>query len=79
MQTRDPKEAKRLAARTWEYLYATKDMRMHIVPSDAEGVGMSADVSYAPRGDRSRTRVVVLLRGVIVHWASQMQSTTSIN
>ena len=42
-------------------------------------IEISADASYAPRGDRSRTGVVIKVLGVIVHWCSNKQSITSVS
>eukprot|EP00975_Prorocentrum_lima_P059936 12566764-Prorocentrum_lima.AAC.1 len=42
-------------------------------------IDVSADASFAPGGERSRTGVVVKLFGVIVHWASVKQSLTTLS
>eukprot|EP00975_Prorocentrum_lima_P024183 5088979-Prorocentrum_lima.AAC.1 len=41
-------------------------------------IEVSADASFAPGGERSRTGVVVKVYGVIVHWASVKQSLTTL-
>ena len=48
---------------------------MCLIPeSDESRVRISADASFAPGGDRSRTGVVIRVAGAIVHWASNRQS-----
>ena len=42
--------------------------------SDKYRVRISADASFAPGGDRSRTGVVIRVAGAIVHWSSSRQS-----
>ena len=33
-------------------------------------VQIAADASFAPGGDRSRSGVVIIVEGVVVHWTS---------
>eukprot|EP00975_Prorocentrum_lima_P071006 12935227-Prorocentrum_lima.AAC.1 len=40
---------------------------------------MSANASFAPGGERSRTGVVVKLFGVVVHWGSGRQSLPALS
>ncbi len=47
--------------------------------NDHEAIEISADASFSPGGDRSRTGVVVRLFGTIVHWASVKQSLTTLS
>ena len=77
LQTRDPKDAVRLTEGTWKSLYATKDMRADMVPSDAEVVETSGDGNYAPRRERSHGIVVVLCTRAIFH--SLTKTTHDIN
>ena len=48
-------------------------MNLITVP-DKFKVRISADASFAPGGDRSRTGVIIRVVGAIVHWASNRQS-----
>ena len=59
----------------------TKDLEMTIIPDPhyEYDVRISADASFAPGGDRSRTGVVLPVRGSIVHWLSQKQSLTAMS
>eukprot|EP00974_Lingulodinium_polyedra_P127240 11201431-Lingulodinium_polyedra.AAC.1 len=40
-------------------------------------IRISADTSFAPGGDRSRTGVVIKVKDTIVHWCSTRQSLAS--
>ena len=39
---------------------------------------IAEDTHWAPGGDRSRTGVVILVLGAMVHWMSQKQSGTAL-
>ena len=59
----------------WRYLKSTSDMGTYLCPGDTGyKVNISADASFAPGGDRSRTGVVIRVAGAIVHWSSNRQS-----
>ncbi len=79
MQTRHPERALKLTEEVWKYLLTTWDFGMNIVPDAQQEyqVRVSADASWAPGGDRSRTGVVIRVMGVIVHWCSCRQSLSA--
>ena len=75
LQTRDPDRSVKYCREIWKYLYGTSRMYMCLIPeSDKFKVRISADASFAPGGDRSRTGVVIRVAGAIVHWSSNRQS-----
>ena len=79
MQTRDPERAYKITQEIWKYLWTTKNLVMKLVTvkTGPDVVTISADASFAPGGDRSRTGVAILVNGVIVHWCSTRQSLAS--
>ena len=84
LQTRDPKETIRLMQGCWKYLSKTRGFHMRYDPADnrrtlSHEVEISADASFAPGGDRSRTGLVIKVNGMIVHWASKKQPLTSLS
>ena len=81
IQTRDPKEAIRLTEGIWGCLAKHRNMCMVIAPqSDAPvTVDISADASFAPGGERSRTGVAIAVAGTIVHWCSNKQSLSTVS
>ena len=76
LQTRDPREVVRVCEEIWKYVLHTRDVCCDMSPDpDTEWiVRISADANWAPRGDRSRTGVVIRVMGVIVHGLSHKQS-----
>ena len=75
LQSRNPVLAIDYCRETWRYLYNTSDMCMNLITvPDKFKVRISADASFAPGGDRSRTGVIIRVAGAIVHWASNRQS-----
>ena len=79
MQSRNPQKALDITVEIWKYILATKDCVILLVPnSEAENnIRISADASFAPGGDRSRTGVVIKVQDAIVHWSSTKQSLAS--
>ena len=56
------------------YLYSTSNMVIQLISTpDKFKVRISAGASCAPGGDRSRTGVIIIGAGAIVHWASHRQ------
>eukprot|EP00975_Prorocentrum_lima_P023749 4997891-Prorocentrum_lima.AAC.1 len=53
-------------------------MCMEALP-EQDLIGISADASFAPGGERSRTGVVVQVFGVLVHSTSVKQSLTTLS
>ena len=76
LQTRDPEKVVTWTKEIWKYLKSTTDMGAHLCPEENPKfkVNISADASFAPGGDRSRTGVVIRVVGAIVHWAPNKQS-----
>jgi hypothetical protein len=75
LQTRNPEKAVMWTTEIWRYLKSTSDMGTYLCPGDTGyKVNISADASFAPGGDRSRTGVVIRVAGAIVHWSSNRQS-----
>ena len=76
-QSRNPWTAVCWAPEVWKYLKATSQLGMEMRPetdrSDYD-VKIAADASFSPGGDRSRSGVVIIVEGVVVHWASSKQS-----
>ena len=75
LQTRDPEKVVTWAKEIWKYLNSTKKMGTYLCPAKNPTlkVNISADASFAPGGDRSRTGVVIRVVGAIVHWTSNKQ------
>eukprot|EP00975_Prorocentrum_lima_P033497 7025107-Prorocentrum_lima.AAC.1 len=48
-------------------------------PPAPDIIEISADASFAPGGERSRTGVAVKVFGVVVHWASVKQSLNTLS
>ena len=82
IQSKDPVEALRITDGCWKYLAMTWNEVVKVEPKGSWGdlrLEIAYDASFAPGGDRSRSGVVILLNGQVVHHASNKQSLTSVS
>ena len=76
-QARNPCKAVGWSQEIWKYLKHTSQLVMEMRPGKERpyfDVKIAADASFAPGGDRSRSGVVIIVEGVVVHWTSNKQS-----
>ena len=67
LQTRNPELAIKYSKETWRYLYHNANVSIKLTPvPDEFKVRISADASFSPGGDRSRTGVFIRAPGAIV-------------
>ena len=81
MQTKDPSKTLEFVEGIWKYLAMTWN-EVAVIQSNKEEewrLEITTDASHAPGGDRSRTGVVILLGGVVLHWHSGKQTLTAMS
>merc|ERR1712194_954770 len=82
MQTKDPQRALDYLEKFWLYLAMTWN-EVTVIKSDKTTpdwrLEITTDASHAPGGDRSRSGVVILLGGVVLHWHSGKQGLTAMS
>ena len=81
MQTKDPSQTLEFVEGVWKYLAMTWN-EVAVIESNKDEewrLEITTDASHAPGGDRSRTGVVILLGGVVLHWHSGKQTLTAMS
>ena len=83
MQTKDQQKALNYLEGIWKYLAMTWN-EVTVIQSDTTTttewrLEITTDASHAPGGDRSRSGVVILLGGVVLHWHSGKQGLTAMS
>ena len=86
----NPEETLRLCVGVWKYLAMTADLGMIIEETherrltrhelgDTPEVLIASDASFAPGGGKSRTGVIIMVNGKIVHWTTCRQDRTALS
>ena len=70
-----PLETLKQTRSIWRYIAATKDEMLTFSGNESDKLITSADASYTPGGDRSRTGVVIRWLGCRIHWFKQKNRT----
>ena len=64
----------------WRYLAATKN---EVLTFDGKGTSthmtIASDASFCPGGDRSRTGIVILWMGMVVHWMCKKHTLATLS
>ena len=64
----------------WRYLASTKN---EVLTFDGKGISthmtIASDASFCPGGDRSRTGIVILWMGMVVHWMCKKQTLATLS
>ena len=80
MQTKNPEMTLKYVDGIWKYLAMTwNETKVIRLDETAWRLEITTDASHAPGGDRSRSGVVILLGGVVIHCHSSKQSITAIS
>ena len=80
MMTINPLDAMHHIRGIWRYLAATKD---EVLAVDGSGTSshmtIASDASFCPGGDRSRTGIVIMWMGAVVHWVCKTQTLATLS
>ena len=79
LTTFNPDEGFTLIKGIWKYLAATADYYLEYGSINVPRVTVFTDASFAPGGDRSRSGVVILWKGGIVHWYTKRQPLATLS
>ena len=81
LQTRIPTEALKVTEGIWKYLAATWNAAMSVTfaghPEGMLEMQVDMDESIYPGGHRSRSGIIIMLNGELIHWASNKQSMSA--
>ena len=79
LTTFNPDEGFTLIKGIWKYLASTAEYYLDYGSFNASRVTVFTDASFAPGGDRSRSGVVVVWKGGIVHWYTKRQPLATLS
>ena len=79
LTTFNPVEGFNLIKGIWKYLASTVDYYLEYGSINVPRVTVFTDASFAPGGDRSRSGVVVMWKGGIVHWYTKRQPLATLS